>query len=174
MKAGLDIGSTTIKGVVLDDDGQIIWSSYERHYSHILEKTEEMLRQISKAAGDQPLILGFSGSAGMGIAEHAGVPFVQEVYAERVSAVKEVVFDGNAQESQQIVFSGLGAGARYYLAPTNEFGEALQSDTFEVYDENKNSENLRPDAYCRRVRKNTGKKCRDQLRLYGYNGPCRR
>lgn len=88
MRAGLDIGSTTIKGVVLDDDGQIIWSSYERHYSHILEKTEEMLRQISKAAGDQPLILGFSGSAGMGIAEHAGVPFVQEVYAERVSAVK--------------------------------------------------------------------------------------
>lgn len=38
MRAGLDIGSTTIKGVVLDDDGQIIWSSYERHYSHILEK----------------------------------------------------------------------------------------------------------------------------------------
>ena len=40
MRAGLDIGSTTIKGVVMDDSGHIIWSSYERHYSHILEKTE--------------------------------------------------------------------------------------------------------------------------------------
>ena len=88
MRAGLDIGSTTIKGVVMDDSGHIIWSSYERHYSHILEKTEEMLRQIQKTIGNEPIILGFSGSAGMGIAEHAGVPFVQEVYAERISAKK--------------------------------------------------------------------------------------
>ena len=88
MRAGLDIGSTTIKGVVMDDSGHIIWSSYERHYSHILEKTEEMLRQIQKTTGNEPIILGFSGSAGMGIAEHAGVPFVQEVYAERISAKK--------------------------------------------------------------------------------------
>ena len=86
MRAGLDIGSTTIKGVVMDDSGHIIWSSYERHYSHTLEKTEEMLKQIQKTTGNEPVILGFSGSAGMGIAEHAGVPFVQEVYAERISA----------------------------------------------------------------------------------------
>ena len=59
----------------------------------------------------------------------------------RVSAVKEVVFDGNAKESQQIVFSGLGAGACYYLAPTNEFGEALQSGTFEVYEVNGEKKN---------------------------------
>ena len=62
--------------------------------------------------------------------------FSEQTCTARVSAVKEVVFDGNAQESQQIVFSGLGAGARYYLAPTNEFGEALQSGTFEVYEVN--------------------------------------
>lgn len=60
---------------------------------------------------------------------------------KRVSAVKEMVFDGNAQESQQIVFSGLGAGACYYLAPTNEFGEALQSGTFEVYEVNGEKKN---------------------------------
>ena len=76
MRAGLDIGSTTIKGVVMDDSGYIIWSSYERHYSHILEKTEEMLRQIQKTTGNEPVILGFSGWAGMEFADHGSVPCV--------------------------------------------------------------------------------------------------
>lgn len=62
--------------------------------------------------------------------------FSDQTCAARVSAVKEVVFDGNAQKSQQIVFRGLGAGARYYLAPTNELGEALPSGTFEAYEVN--------------------------------------
>lgn len=88
MRAGLDIGSTTIKGVILDENGDIIWSAYERHYSHILEKTEEILRKIHETAGSRPVMIGFSGSAGMGIADHVGVPFVQEVYAEKVSASK--------------------------------------------------------------------------------------
>ena len=62
--------------------------------------------------------------------------FSDQTCTARVSAVKEVVFDGNAQKSQQIVFRGLEAGARYYLAPTNELGEALQSGTFEAYEVN--------------------------------------
>ena len=88
MRAGLDIGSTTIKCVVLDDDQHIIYSTYQRHYSHILEKCEEILEHIATLVDDDRMILGFSGSAGMGIAEHAQVPFVQEVYAERVCAQK--------------------------------------------------------------------------------------
>ena len=88
MRAGLDIGSTTIKCVVLDDDQHIIYSTYQRHYSHILEKCEEILEHIAALVDDDRMILGFSGSAGMGIAEHAQVPFVQEVYAERVCAQK--------------------------------------------------------------------------------------
>ena len=43
MRIGMDIGSTTIKCVVLDENDQIIYSAYERHYSHILEKTRELL-----------------------------------------------------------------------------------------------------------------------------------
>lgn len=62
--------------------------------------------------------------------------FSDQTCTARVSAVKEVVFDGNAQKSQQIVFRGLEAGARYYLAPTNELGEALPSGTFEAYEVN--------------------------------------
>ena len=46
MKVGLDVGSTTIKCVVLDNTDNIIYSTYERHFSHILEKTEELLRRV--------------------------------------------------------------------------------------------------------------------------------
>ena len=40
MKVGLDVGSTTIKCVVLDDADHLIYSTYERHFSHILEKSD--------------------------------------------------------------------------------------------------------------------------------------
>ena len=87
MKVGLDIGSTTIKCVVLDDSGKLLWSTYARHYSHILEKTENLLQQLVKDhLPDKRAVLAVSGSAGMGIAESCGVSFVQEVYAERVAA----------------------------------------------------------------------------------------
>ena len=85
MKVGLDVGSTTIKCVVLDDTGNLIYSTYERHYSHILEKSEELLRRVAERYG-RTADLAISGSAGMGMAESVGVPFVQEVFATRVAA----------------------------------------------------------------------------------------
>ncbi len=90
MRVGLDIGSTTIKCVVIDDKDEIIYSSYDRHYSHIIEKSKELLNKINDDIlhGEQA-ILAISGSAGMGLSESCGVPFVQEVYAERVAATKK-------------------------------------------------------------------------------------
>ena len=85
LKVGLDIGSTTIKCVVLDNDDAIVYSTYERHYSHILEKSQELLRRIAKDFAPMAQ-LAISGSAGMGMAEGVGIPFVQEVYATRVAA----------------------------------------------------------------------------------------
>ncbi len=87
MKVGLDVGSTTIKCVVLDDANKIVYSTYERHFSHILEKSGELLRRV--AAEHVPggkAAFAISGSAGMGMAEGVGVPFVQEVFATRVAA----------------------------------------------------------------------------------------
>ena len=48
LKVGLDVGSTTIKCVVLDDADNLIYSTYERHYSHIVEKSEELLRRAAE------------------------------------------------------------------------------------------------------------------------------
>ena len=57
LKIGLDIGSTTIKCVVLDQEDQILFSDYQRHYSQITQKTGELL-------------------AGLGLALGCGIPFV--------------------------------------------------------------------------------------------------
>ena len=87
MRVGLDIGSTTIKCVVLNDADEIVYSTYERHYSHILEKGRALLQKVAaEFLPDGRAKLAISGSAGMGLADSCGVPFVQEVFATRVAA----------------------------------------------------------------------------------------
>lgn len=86
MKVGLDVGSTTIKCVVLNDKNEILYSTYERHYSQIKQKIADILRKVKEAipeCDNSPLAI--SGSAGMGLAEACGIDFVQEVYATRVA-----------------------------------------------------------------------------------------
>ncbi|MBD9048831.1 MAG: 2-hydroxyglutaryl-CoA dehydratase [Ruminococcus sp.] len=86
MKLGLDIGSTTIKCVVLDEENKIIYSTYERHYSQITEKIAEILATVrSKVKGVENAAVALSGSAGMGVAESSNIDFVQEVYATRIA-----------------------------------------------------------------------------------------
>ena len=87
MKLGLDIGSTTVKCVVLDDDNKLIYSTYERHFSQITEKIGEILNAVrAKIPQVENAKIAMSGSAGMGVAESCGIDFVQEVYATRVAA----------------------------------------------------------------------------------------
>ena len=91
MKIGLDVGSTTLKCVVLDDNDNLIFHSYERHYSQITQKTAILLKQIKKEFPHEEYFdLAISGSAGMGIAENFGIPFIQEVYSTRI-AVKRLI-----------------------------------------------------------------------------------
>ena len=76
LQIGIDIGSTTIKCVVLDKTGSILLSRYERHYSQITEKTTEMLRSIrEKYPAEQSISLAITGSAGMGMAQGCGIPW---------------------------------------------------------------------------------------------------
>lgn len=91
MKIGLDIGSTTIKCVVLDENNQIIEHSYERHFSKIVEKAIELLTSLQqKFPHETSAKISISGSAGMGLADACKIPFVQEVYATRLAADKLV------------------------------------------------------------------------------------
>jgi len=73
--------------VVLDDANNLVFSTYERHMSHIVDKTEELLRRVTETyVTGGHAVFALSGSAGMGLAENAGIPFVQEVFATRVAA----------------------------------------------------------------------------------------
>ena len=75
VRVGLDIGSTTIKCVVLGEHDELLYSTYERHYSHILEKAQELLRRIdAEHLHGRKALLSLSGSAGMGLADRRCSP----------------------------------------------------------------------------------------------------
>lgn len=75
-----------MKVVLLSPSGEIIYKSYERHYSEIVKKSIEMLERFKSIVGEEQVEVAFSGSAGMGIADKSDIPFIQEVYATRLSA----------------------------------------------------------------------------------------
>lgn len=88
-KIGIDLGSTTIKIVVLDEHDNIIYKNYRRHYSHIRENLlDEIEKLYQEKIIEKDEYVGVSGSAGMGISDAYSIPFVQEVYATRVAADK--------------------------------------------------------------------------------------
>lgn len=80
LSLGIDIGSTTAK-VVLRRGDDILLERYERHFSQVREKTAELLQLVKSVAGTAYMDTAISGSAGLGLAEAAGIPFVQEVFA---------------------------------------------------------------------------------------------
>lgn len=115
-RLGLDIGSTTIKCVVLDEQNKIIYSSYERHLSRIAEKAGEYFRRIAEETGIDDMLVTVSGSAGMGLAEYLGVGFEQEVFSTR-TAVNALAPDTDAVielggEDAKILFLTGGFEAR--------------------------------------------------------------
>ncbi len=113
IRIGLDIGSTTIKAVVVDENNKILYTKYERHLAQIKEKMYDLISEIH---GEFPLEeevgLSISGSAGMGIANDTGVQFVQEVFATRI-AVKsmipeaDVVIELGGEDAKILFLSGL-------------------------------------------------------------------
>ena len=112
MRVGLDIGSTTIKCAVLDDQDKLVFHTYERHYSHIVEKARELLlRVVREAIPSATARLAISGSAGMGLAQSCGVPFVQEVFSTRVAATRlcpdtDVIIELGGEDAKILFLSG--------------------------------------------------------------------
>ncbi|MBQ7152654.1 MAG: 2-hydroxyacyl-CoA dehydratase [Clostridia bacterium] len=84
-RIGIDIGSTTVKCIVLAEDGRMIFSLYERHRSRASEKMAQMLDSVTEKFPGEQMQIGLSGSAGMGMAQDMDLPFIQEVYATRLS-----------------------------------------------------------------------------------------
>ena len=107
---GIDIGSTTAK-IVLRKGEKVLFERYERHFSQVREKTAELLHLVSGITGDSELAAAISGSAGLGLAEAANIPFIQEVFATgEVVKLKEpdtsCVIELGGEDAKIIFFDG--------------------------------------------------------------------
>ena len=96
-RMGLDIGSTTMKAVVLNEEDKIVFTRYERHNTRIQEKLLEMLSALREQVGDVSVTLHVTGSVGMGVAERCGLPFVQEVVAAMQCVGRDELYPTGAE-----------------------------------------------------------------------------
>ncbi|MGN0633503.1 MAG: acyl-CoA dehydratase activase-related protein [Oscillospiraceae bacterium] len=107
---GIDVGSTTVKTVILKDN-EIIYSKYERHFSKVRETVAAQLREINEQFKGKFFKTAITGSAGLGIAQASGISFVQEVYAAFVAVNKsypetDVVVELGGEDAKIIFLTG--------------------------------------------------------------------
>lgn len=109
-KMGVDVGSTTVKIVILDNNKQIIYKTYQRHHANIQPTLVEEFKTVMAKYPDVQFDIYISGSAGMGIGERTGIPFVQEVVSA-VEVVKNVykdthtLIDLGGEDAKMVFFS---------------------------------------------------------------------
>ena len=110
-QAGIDVGSTTVKLVVLDKNGKMLFGQYQRHLSHTQRALSDLLRQAREALGECALSLRATGSGAINLAKALGIPFVQEVVAvaqalERVAPQVDVAIELGGEDAKIIYFKG--------------------------------------------------------------------
>lgn len=92
---GIDVGSTTVKTVIIDEKKNIIYSEYQRHFSKVRETVKTQLEAVQEKYPNDTFKICMTGSAGLGLATGAEIPFVQEVNSAFI-AVKERIPDADA------------------------------------------------------------------------------
>ncbi len=108
---GIDIGSTTVKIAILDREHHILFSDYERHYANIRETLSSLLTKAYKQLGNLTLHPMITGSGGLTLANHLGVPFTQEVIAVATSLKElapktDVAIELGGEDAKIIYFEG--------------------------------------------------------------------
>ncbi|MGV3353954.1 acyl-CoA dehydratase activase [Streptococcus orisratti] len=108
-KTGIDVGSTTVKVVVFDEDNNLLFSRYERHYSDVKTATIKVLQEAISEIGDQVVSIAITGSGGMGLSDAAEIPFVQEVIAATTTVEKlipqtDVVIELGGEDAKMTFF----------------------------------------------------------------------
>ena len=111
LRIGIDIGSTTVKVVVLDEQNKLLFRSYERHYSKTRERACETLHSITGLLAGKQVKMVITGSAGLGVANASGIDFVQEVYATAAAVntyipKTDAVIELGGEDAKIIFFGG--------------------------------------------------------------------
>ncbi len=110
---GLDVGSTTVKAVVLRE-GEVVFSDYRRHHADVRGELRDLVEDVKRAFGAAPMTVGVTGSGGLHVAELMGVDFFQEVIA-----ATEVIEQRHPDADVVIELGGEDAKITY-LKPTPE------------------------------------------------------
>ena len=108
---GIDVGSTTVKTVVLNEKYEILSKSYERHLAKPKELVLDKILQIQKTYAGEQFSVAIAGSAGMGIAKNCKIPFVQEVFAtslgvKRMFPKTDVVIELGGEDAKILFLTG--------------------------------------------------------------------
>ena len=90
MRLGIDVGSTTVKLVLLDDNETMLYQRYERHMSSVFSKVSELLEQLKAEKGDLSVKVVVTGSGGLSLADKIGTRFEQEVVTCSLAVEKRI------------------------------------------------------------------------------------
>ena len=82
LRMGIDVGSTTVKVVLLDQQDNYLYKKYIRHYANILDTVYTLLQEAQVGYENENVHVAITGSGGMAMADKVRIPFVQEVIAE--------------------------------------------------------------------------------------------
>lgn len=83
LRLGIDVGSTTVKLAVIDDNDNLVYANYERHHTDIRATAKELFARARKVIGAAPMRVSITGSGGMLLASWLDLEFVQEVIASK-------------------------------------------------------------------------------------------
>lgn len=110
LSLGIDIGSTTTKLILMNGE-DTVYAKYKRHLSKVVQTTVNMLEEMKPYTDGKEFSVAFSGSAGLGVAEGCGFPFIQEVYAtgeviKRLAPDTSTVIELGGEDAKVIFFDG--------------------------------------------------------------------
>ena len=108
---GIDIGSTTVKIAVLDENDTLLFADYERHFANIQETLAGLLQKAYDRLGELTLHPVITGSGGLTLANHLEIPFVQEVIAvssslQKIAPQTDVAIELGGEDAKIIYFEG--------------------------------------------------------------------
>lgn len=108
---GIDIGSTTIKLYLTDENDQCLYSTYQRHYSDVQESLKRMIKEVIDQLGDQPIKVAMTGSGGLALSKALNINFIQEVIActatvEKYIPETDVVIELGGEDAKITYFEG--------------------------------------------------------------------
>ena len=110
-RAGIDIGSTTVKLVVLDEHNEIIFGDYRRHHAHTQETLNSLLKSVLREIGNCMIRLKITGSGSINLGRALDIDFVQEVVAvatalKEVAPQTDIAIELGGEDAKIIYFKG--------------------------------------------------------------------